>query len=700
MRETIIKFLNEQNGKRFSIADLAEALGYKGSDTYKDLAKTVNAMEDEALIVPNRKNQYTLIKFTKHYTGVLDLKAKGFAFLKTDDERDDDIYIAPPNVKDAMNKDRVLVFVKKSPKGFKKEGIVERVLKRNYTHLIGTVIKRGPNYFLISDDKGVRSDVRINPEHLNGAKPHDKVRAEIINYKFRSQMLCKVTDVIGHMNKPGVDILSKILSHDIDPAFPTEVLEAAKQFRDLGNDYGNRRDLRDHNIFTIDGADAKDYDDAVEITRLDNGNYRLGVHIADVSHYVQENSVLDKEAYERGTSIYLVDRVIPMLPEHLSNNLCSLMPGVDRFAMSCVMEIDAEGRVKNHEIFESVIKSQARMTYTQVNAMLEGDDSLNKEYSHIAESVKHMSTLAEILRHHRTQRGSLHFETNEPVITLDEQGRAKDVKLLDRGQSERIVEEFMLIANQTVAEHVFWMELPFIYRVHEAPKEEKLNQLLTMANALGFRIKGNKQIEHKELQKLLKKVEDTASEIGINTMMLRSMQKAIYSEHNLGHFGLAFTHYTHFTSPIRRYPDLMVHRLMRTYIINGNIKGDTIGHYREVMPSVASQTSALERVAITLERDILDMKKAEYMASRINEVHEGHISSVTNFGIYITLDNAIEGLVHISELGDDYYVFNEDLLMLIGERTRKIYRMGDTVKVKVEGVNIAEGQVDFTIAKE
>jgi len=356
--------------------------------------------------------------------------------------------------------------------------------------------------------------------------------------------------------------------------------------------------------------------------------------------------------------------------------------------------------VKHHDIFESVINSKARMTYRDVNAILNGEQAMKEKYAFLESSIHHMAALADILRIQRTARGSLHFESNEPVITLDDAGRAKDVRLLERGESERIIEEFMLIANQTVAAQVDWMELPFIYRVHEAPKEEKLGKLLTMANALGFRVKGNKEITHQELQKLLKKVEDTASEKGINTMMLRSMQKAVYSEHNLGHFGLAFTHYTHFTSPIRRYPDLMVHRLLREYIINGNMSGDTVSHYRERMPSVAKESSERERSAINLERDVLDMKMAEYMSSRIGEVFEGHISSVTNFGIYVTLENGIEGLVHISELSDDYYIFNEDLLMLIGEHTNKIYRMGDIVNIKVESVNIPEGQTDFTIAKE
>jgi len=701
MKKNILDFLDGQNGKRYSISDLADALDVKGSDEYKDLAKAVNKLDEEAKIVANNKNKYTLLKYTSYVTGVLDVKEKGFAFLIIDDSDEDDIYIHQKNLGDAMNGDRVLANVTKSPRGFRKEGTVERILDRNYTHLIGTVVKRGKTHYLISDDKAIKADILINDEHLNGAKPHDKVQAKIINYAFDDQMVCKVTHIIGPMNEPGVDILSKILAHDIDPAFPPEVIEEAKQFTTLDkNEFEHRRDLRDRLIFTIDGDDAKDFDDAIEIKTLDNGNIHLGVHIADVSHYVTEKSELDKEAYRRGTSVYLVDRVIPMLPENLSNNLCSLMPDEDRFAISCEMELDKEGRVKHHEIFPSVIQSKARMTYRKVNRIFDGDEALRDQYDFLFETIELMHSTAKTLRTMRTKKGSLHFETDEPYIKLDDQGRAKEVLLEERGESEKIIEEFMLIANQTVAEHVYWMELPFIYRVHEEPKEEKLQKLLTMANALGFRVKGKKTIAHAELQKLLKKVEDTASEKGINTMMLRSMQKAEYKPDNLGHFGLAFTHYTHFTSPIRRYPDLIVHRLLREYFFKGNTAKKTVNHYDAIMGDIAQQSSKTERNAISLERDVLDMKKAEYMSNYIGETFEGHVSSVTSFGVYVALPNTIEGLVHITALDDDYYFFNEDLLMLIGKHKRNIYRMGDTVKVKVDSVNVFDGQVDFVIAKE
>ena len=701
MRQSVIDFLKKEEGKKYSISALSEALGYKNSDDYKDLAKVINQLEDEAVIVPNAKNKYTLIEYTPYEKGILDVKEKGFGFLMIEDSDEEDIYIPAHKIKDAMNNDYVLVFVDKSPKGFKKEGEVIRILKRHYTHIIGTVIKRGKDHYLISDDKSIKNDITIADAHLNGAQIHDKVKAEIINYRFEDRLVCKVVHIIGNMNKEGVDVLSKILKHDVDPAFPVDVIREAKQFDTLKPDQENeRRDYRERLIFTIDGEDAKDFDDAIEIRKNADGTYYLGVHIADVSHYVRPGSKLDKEALKRATSIYLVDRVIPMLPENLSNNLCSLMPSVDRYAVSCEMTIDAEGRVKHHEIFPSIINSKARMTYTKVNKMLAGDEKLNSEYSHIKDTVPLMYELSEILRKKRTRVGSINFETDEAYITLDEKGKAVDVTLRERGEAEKMIEEFMLIANQTVAAHVDWMELPFIYRVHEEPKEEKLERLLVMANALGFKVKGKKQITHQSLQKLLQKVENTASEKGINMMALRSMQKAEYKRQNLGHFGLAFKHYTHFTSPIRRYPDLLVHRLLREYLFKKNVDAMTLAYYEDAIPEMASQSSKQERNAINLERDVTDMKKAEYMKDKIGETFEGHISGVTNFGLYVSLPNTVEGLIHISELGDDYYIFDEDLLTLIGRRKKTVYKMGQTVKVKVESVNVFEGEINFVLGGE
>ncbi|MFW5865167.1 MAG: ribonuclease R [Candidatus Izemoplasmataceae bacterium] len=701
MKETILDYLKNHPDQRVSIKDLSLALNLTSSENYKALAKTMNELEEEALIIANSKNKYTLIENTPYEKGILDVKQKGFGFLKIDDGFDqDDIYIPKHKLHGAMNKDYVLVYVEKSKKGLKSEGEVVKVLSRHTTSIIGTVLKRGNRYFLMSDDKSIKDEIIIPNKYLNNAKAHDKVQARIVNYAYKNKIEVEVITVIGNMNQQGVDVLSKILKYNIDPAFPIEVINEASQYDHIPlEDLQDREDYTDHLIITIDGETAKDFDDAVEVYKIDEDTYYLGVHIADVSHYVKESTLLDQEALQRGTSIYLVDRVIPMLPENLSNNLCSLMPNVKRLALSCEMHIDKKGSIKHHRIFNSVIESKARMTYTKVNKILEGDVVLSKDYDFLVPMLKEMHTLSKILLKKRTLEGSIQFETKEPFITLDEKGKAIDVGVIKRKDSEKLIEEFMLIANQVVAAHVNWLDLPFIYRIHEEPKEEKLEKLLAMANALGFDVKAKNEISHKELQKLLQKVENTASEQGINLVMLRSMQKAIYSNQNLGHFGLAFEHYTHFTSPIRRYPDLIVHRLLKAYLNPSDAIYKQLDFLSNQLKMIAQKSSDNERTAVELEREVLDMKKAEYMANFINETFEGTISSVTNFGLYVSLENTVEGLVHISELDDDYYMFDEDVLMLKGKDTKKTYKIGDTVKVKLTGVNIFDGEIDFILSK-
>jgi ribonuclease R len=551
---------------------------------------------------------------------------------------------------------------------------------------------------LFSDDKTIKQEIIIKKGNYNGAYKNDKVKAKIINYNFKGKIECEVSEVIGNMNDAGVDILSKILKYNIDPVFSDIVLKEANQYQSVSKaDLEGRTDLRDEMIITIDGDDSKDFDDAVIVKKLDNGNYKLGVSIADVSHYVTKDSILDDEAYRRGTSIYLPGRVIPMLPVNLSNNICSLVPGEDRLTITCDMEIDKSGKVVNYEIYPSVIKSFRRMTYSKINKIFDGDVDLAEEYVELVGMFYDMRNLAKVLRKKRQTYGSINFETDEAYITLDENGRAVDIKLRDRGISEKLIEEFMLKANQVVAEHVFWLNLPFIYRVHDKPKEEKIERLLRMSAALGYKVKGKKEITNLELQKLLDNVKGSPAEKGINLLMLRSMQKAIYSENNIGHYGLAFTHYTHFTSPIRRYPDLIVHRLLREYLFMDNQSLDVINYYTDEMPDIATSTSKSERQAVLLEREVVDMKKAEYISKYINKEFDGIISSVTGFGIYVTLPNTVEGLVHITELDDDYYVYDENLMMLIGERKKKMYRIGDRVTVRVMKAHISEGDVDFKI---
>jgi len=626
------------------------------------------------------------------------LKERGFGFVIDRDKNVDDVFIRRDDINGAMNFDLVLVYISKYKRGARAEGQIRRVIERKYSHIIGTLQYRNGMGILFSDDKTIKQEIIIKKENYNGAYKFDKVKARIVNYNFKGKIECVVEEVIGNINDAGVDILSKILKYNIDPVFNDIVLEEANKYQSVSeDDIKGRTDLRDEMIITIDGDDSKDFDDAVIVKKLDNGNYKLGVSIADVSHYVTKDSILDEEAFRRGTSVYLPGRVIPMLPVNLSNNICSLVPGEDRLTLTCDMEIDKHGKVVNYEIYPSVINSFRRMTYSKINKIFDGDVELAEEYVDLVSMFYDMRNLAKVLRKKRETIGSINFETDEAYIELDEKGRAVDIRLRERGISEKLIEEFMLKANQVVAEHVFWLNLPFIYRVHDKPKEDKIERLLRMTAALGYKVKGNKEITNLELQKLLDAVKGSSAEKGINLLMLRSMQKAIYSENNIGHYGLAFSHYTHFTSPIRRYPDLIVHRLLREYLFMDNQSTDVIDYYSKEMPEIASSTSRSERLAVQLEREVVDMKKAEYISKYINKHFDGIISSVTGFGIYVTLPNTVEGLVHITELDDDYYVYDENLMMLVGERRKKIFRVGDKVTVRVMKAHISEGDVDFKI---
>jgi len=698
MIEKIKALLSQEATKKLSLDDLKERLEISSSTEFKALVKALNSLTKEAVIIESKNHEYSLIENTNYLVGSLDLKEKGFGFVIPKDPQENDIFISKDSVNGAMNLDQVLVYVLKNKSGARPEGEIRRVIERKYTHIIGTLQYRDGMGYLISDDKTIKQKIIIRKENLNGAKKFDKVRAKIINYAYKGKIECSVTEVLGNVNSKGVDILSKILKYDIDPVFSDQVKEAAAKYTKVNEeDFLGRRDLRDEKYITIDGDDSKDFDDAVLVKKLDNGNYSLGVSIADVSYYVTKDSILDKEAYKRGTSVYLPGTVIPMLPVNLSNNICSLVPNEDRLTITCEMEIDQTGKVVRYDIYPSVIKSYQRMTYSKINKIFNGDKELNSEYIDLIEMFYDMRSLAKILKKKREKIGSINFETDEAYIILDDKGKAVDVRLRERGISENIIEEFMLKANQVVAEHVYWLNLPFIYRIHDKPKEEKLHRLLKMSSALGYQVKGKSEISNLELQKLLEKVKGTPAEKGINLLMLRSMQKAIYSEQNIGHYGLAFEYYTHFTSPIRRYPDLIVHRLLREYLFKNNQSTKTIEYYQETMPSIASQASETERKAVLLEREVVDMKKAEYITKYINKVFDGIISSVTGFGLYVTLPNTVEGLVHISELRDDYYVYDENLMILIGERKHRIFRIGDKVKVKVMNTHISDGDIDFKI---
>lgn len=698
MKERILDFLRSEALKKTDIDELKEVLHISSSREFKEMIKAVNELLERAEIIENSNHEITLIENTNFLIGTLDLKERGFGFVIPSDVSLNDVFIPKDFVSDAMNRDKVLVHIRKRKAGLRQEGEIRRILDRNYTHIIGIMEYRNGMGYIIPDDKTIKQSVVVKRDNQNGAKKFDVVRAEIINYSFRGKIECVVTEILGNKNDAGVDVLSKILKHGVDPLFPPLVLHEANQFDGVTEeDKIGRKDLTNDRIITIDGDDSKDFDDAVIVEKLDNGNYHLGVHIADVSHYVKKDSLLDMEAYNRGTSIYMPGRVVPMLPERLSNGICSLVPNEERLTISCDMEIDSSGKVVNYNIYPSVIKSYKRMTYSKINKIFNGDVPLAEEYVDLVDMFYDMRNLAKVLKKNREKHGSINFESDESYINIGEDGRVESITLRDRGISENIIEEFMLKANQVVAEHIYWMNLPFIYRVHDKPKEEKLARLLRMANALGYKVKAKSEISNFELQKLLDTVKGTEVEKGINLLVLRSMQKAIYSEQSIGHYGLSFKFYTHFTSPIRRYPDLIVHRLLREYLFENNQSLEVIDYYSNNMKEIASHTSEMERKAVMLEREVVDMKKAEYITRYINKQFDGSINSITGFGIYVTLPNTVEGLVHISAMRDDYYHFDEDLMILSGERKKKIYRVGDKVRIEVTGTNISEGEVDFKI---
>ena len=616
----------------------------------------------------------------------------------------DDIFIPPHDINGAINGDTVLIRVMKETSGDRREGTVIKIVERGKTTFVGTFQANRGFGFVVPDDKKLNMDIFVAKEDALGAVDGHKVVVEITHWPDDIKSAAGViTKILGHKNDPGVDILSIIYKHDIPPEFPAEVVDAAAKVPDeiTEEDLVGRRDLRGETIVTIDGADAKDLDDAVTVTKNDDGTYKLGVHIADVSYYVTEGSVIDQEAYERATSVYLTDRVIPMIPHRLSNGICSLNPQVDRLTLSCEMIIDGNGQVIKHEIFQSVIKTTERMTYSDVYKLLEKRDEhpeLVERYEPLIPMFELMAELAQILRNKRMNRGAIDFDFKESKVLVNEDGWPTDIVLRERTVAERLIEEFMLAANETVAEHFHWMELPFLYRIHEDPKPEKLQRFFEFVTNFGLVIKGSGNSVHpKAMQEIIKSIEGLPEEPVISTMLLRSLQQARYYPESIGHFGLSADYYTHFTSPIRRYPDLIVHRLIRTYLINGDTSKETVVHWNAIMEEIADHTSDRERRAVDAERDTDALKKAQFMSDKIGEEFIGMVSSITNFGIFVELPNTVEGLVHISNMTDDYYRFEDRMMMMVGERTGRQFRIGDEVKVRVANVVIEESSVDFEI---
>jgi ribonuclease R len=700
--DKLMNYMKDEAYKPLTVQELETALGVEDSSTFKDFVKALVQMEERGLVVRTRSNRYGLPEKMNLVRGRLTGHAKGFGFVIPEEPGMDDIFIPPHEMNNALHGDTVLARVSSESSGQRKEGTIVRILERGMTKIIGTYTESKSFGFVIPDDKKFAGDIFVSKAASNGAVEGHKVVVELTTYpEGRMSAEGEVVQILGHKNDPGVDILSIIHKHGLPQEFPEEVLQQANEAPDEidESEVQNRRDLRNEIIVTIDGADAKDLDDAVTVTKLDNGNYKLGVHIADVSHYVTEESPIDTEAADRGTSVYLVDRVIPMIPHRLSNGICSLNPNVNRLTLSCEMEIDSDGEVVNHEIFQSVIKTTERMTYSDVNRILtEQDEELFKRYEPIIPMFQLMEELAEALRTKRMHRGAIDFDFKESKVLVDEEGKPTDVVMRERSVAEKLIEEFMLAANETIAEHFHWLDVPFIYRIHDDPKEEKLRRFFEFITNFGYIVKGTANSVHpRALQEIIEEVKGKPEEMVISTLMLRSMQQAKYDPENLGHFGLSAEYYTHFTSPIRRYPDLIVHRLIRTYLIEGNLNQSTKEKWDARLRDIADHSSKMERRSVDAERETDELKKAEYMEDKIGEEYNGMISSVTNFGLFVELPNTIEGLVHVSYMTDDYYRYDERHYAMIGERTGHVYRIGDEITVRVIKVNKDERSIDFEI---
>ena len=646
----------------------------------------------------NRKKQRPAV------TGILSKHKKGFGFVIPDEGSfDRDIFISPSDMNGAMEGDRVEVDLipeylwEQSP-----QGIITKVTDRKLKEVAGFFDKGKKFGFVVPVDRKHNEDIYIPKKAFSGAKNGDIVVAAITGYPDRKNSAeGKITGILARAGEPGGDIKAIIRQRGLFFTFPSKAAAQAKAISKAGvgeQDMAGRRDLRGENIITIDGADSKDFDDAVSVKRLDNGNFLLGVHIADVSHYIGEDSPLDKEALKRGNSVYIINQVVPMLPKELSNGICSLNEGEERLTLSVDMEITPEGDITEHNIYESVIRSKHRMVYTDVSDIIENDDrELAAKYSDIYDMLMDMKELAQILRSKREAAGSLDFDLDEAYITLDEKGVPLSVNLCERRTANRMIEEFMLAANKTVAEQFFWLELPFVYRVHEKPDAEKMQEFRTFLMGLSIRLKGEGgNIHPKALNEVLEQVAGTSYENVVNTVMLRSMKKAFYSTECEGHFGLSMKYYCHFTSPIRRYPDLIIHRIIKEYL-HGGIDDERIAVLSQKTQEAAETSSVTERAAIELERDVEKMKKAQYMSYHIGESFEGIISGITGYGMYVELENTIEGLVRLDRMYDDYYDAYPEQYRIVGQRTNKVYSLGQRVSIIVSDADYYEGTIDFRL---
>lgn len=694
-RKMLQEFFSSEEYKPMRFRDIVAILQVP-KDSKNELKELLDSFISEGKLILDSKGRYKLpgdnIK-----TGIFLGTQKGFGFVSLEDEPDD-IFIPESATNGAMHGDKVTIMISDEKTGKRKEGTVLQIVERGMTEIVGTFDKSKNFGFVIPDNQKIGYDIFIPKEHTMGAVTGHKVVVKLTSYGDENHNPeGKVVEILGHINDPGIDIMSVIKAYDLPVEFPKDVFRILDYIPDeiSPEEIKNRRDIRDLQTVTIDGEDAKDLDDAISLTK-EGDIYHLGVHIADVSHYVKEGSALDKEALKRGTSVYLVDRVIPMLPHKLSNGICSLNPGVDRLALSCFMDIDSKGNVVSHEIVETVIRSDRRMTYTDVNKIVEDhDEKLIEEYKDFVPMFMLMLELSEILKKRRHKRGAINFDFPESKIIVDKNGKPIEIRAYERNKATKIIEEFMLIANETIAENFYWQEIPFIYRTHENPDEEKIKALAIFINNFGYSIKiGNEDIHPKEIQKLLVKIEDTPEESLISRLTLRSMKQAKYTVVNTGHFGLSAKYYCHFTSPIRRYPDLQIHRIIKENI-RGKLNEERRNHYEKILFDVANHSSKTERRADEAEREVEKMKKVEYMMDYIGETFDGVISGITTWGIYVELPNTVEGMVRVSDMDDDYYIYDEEHYQMVGEHTKKTYKLGQKVKVRVLSADKLLRTIDF-----
>lgn len=693
MKEQILDLLEKQS-KAINLMQINDLLTLKTPEDFKNLELELNELIKEGLVHETKHHEFILVKYCSSLiAGKISVNKSGNAFLLLPEQ--EDIFIDRSNTNGAINNDKVLVDIF-SNHG-KKEGKVIKILDRNLKNIVGEITFRKNNLIFIPDDKKLDIDISLTKESTMQCVDGHKVYVEIIKKINNKKYIGRVLKIIGHKNDPKIDILSIAYKHGINPEMPNEVLEELKSIPNevLTSELNNRKDLTNQMIFTIDGDDTKDIDDAISL-ELDNNNYILGVHIADVSHYVKPNTALYDEAFKRGTSSYLADTVIPMLPHQLSNGICSLNPGAVRLTISCVMKINNKGKVIDYDIFPSYIKSAKQMTYKNVNKILM-DNEIPDGYEPFKDTLIKMNELAKILRQEKVSRGYIEFDLDEAKIIQNEQGVAIDVVKRVRYDAEKLIEDFMIAANETVATHVSNMDLPFIYRVHDVPNSEKIDDFMNLLKMMNYSLKTRTiNLTPLAMQSILNELKDKKEYQILSDILLRSMKKAIYSTNNIGHFGLGSPSYTHFTSPIRRFPDLTVHRLLRTYLFENKLNNETIDFYNNYLITVAEQSSQREQEAVEAEREVDDMKMAEYMENHVGEKYHGIIVTVTKFGMFIRLDNLIEGLVHISTL-PGFFEYVPELLSLVSKDKKKHYRIGEDVNVLVTGANKNNGQIDFEI---